>query len=265
MMPVRFLLILWILFEATFSDCLSAQSSSPYYLSVKRDVWYVSAGAGTVLAGEYLRSQVPDLTILDLEVEKINRFDRVATRMSSGTAADWSNITLYSSIGLSGALLLGQQSRNDFVTVAVLFLETMAINGGLTNVSKAAFLRPRPYVFDQNWDPERILSSGDRAAFVSGHTSGSAAGAFFFARVFSDYYPESKLKPYVWVVAAGMPALTGYLRVRAGRHYPTDVMAGYLVGAGVGYLVPTLHKKPFKEQKLALTPAGNGVLITYRF
>jgi membrane-associated phospholipid phosphatase len=265
MMPVRFLLIFWILFEATFSHFLSAQSSSPYHLSVKRDVWYVSAGVGTMLAGEYLRSQAPNLTIQDLEVEEINRFDRIATRMSSSTAAEWSNNTLYSSIALTGTLLLGKESRREFGKITILFLETMALNSGLTNVSKAAFLRPRPYVFDEHWDPDRILSSGDRAAFVSGHTSGSAAGAFFFARVFSDYYPESKLKPYIWVVAAGMPALTGYLRVRAGRHYPTDVMAGYLLGASVGYLVPTLHKKPIEEQKVTLTPVGNGVWLTYRF
>lgn len=264
-MHMRLFVFLWVMLTSPFGHLLCAQSSGPYYLSVKRDVWYVSAGAGTLLAGEYLRSKVPDLTLQDLEVEEINRFDRVATRMSSSTAADWSDINLYTSIGLSGALLLGKNIRRDFGKIAILFLETMAINGGLTNLSKATFLRPRPYVFDENWDPERILSSGDRAAFVSGHTSGSAAGAFFFARVFSDYYPESKLKPYVWVVAAGMPALTGYLRVRAGRHYPTDVIAGYLVGASAGYLVPTLHKKPFEEQKLTLAPVGNGVLLTYRF
>lgn len=172
---------------------------------------------------------------------------------------------LYASVGLSAALLAGKESRRDFVKIGILFAETMAINAGLTNISKSIFQRPRPYVFAKNWDPIRILSSNDRAAFVSGHTSGSAAGAFFFARVFSDYYPHSKLKPYVWGLAFGMPALTGYLRIRAGKHYPTDVMAGYLLGGSIGYFLPKLHKKSAKESGLRIVPTGSGVYLSYRW
>lgn len=264
-MQFRLIILFLTVFGISFSSLLPAQSSGPYYLSVKRDLWYGAAGAGTLLVGEYLRSTVSELRLLDLEVEDINRFDRVATRMNSSRAAQWSDYTLYTSIGITGTLLLGKEIRSDFGKISLLFLETMAINGGLTNISKSAFLRPRPYVLNKDWDPEQILTSADRAAFVSGHTSGSAAGAFFFAKVFSDYYPDSKLKPYIWVASASLPALVGYLRVRAGRHYPTDVIAGYILGASVGYLVPTLHKKPIEEQKLTLIPAGNGVILSYRF
>jgi hypothetical protein len=62
----------------------------------------------------------------------------------------------------------------------------MLINAGLTNLAKAAFRRPRPYVFNPNWDANRTVKSGDRSSLLSGHTSGSAAGSFFFASVFSD-------------------------------------------------------------------------------
>ena len=33
----------------------------------------------------------------------------------------------------------------------------------------------------------------------------------------------------------------GLLKIKAGYHYPTDVMAGALVGSGMGLLVPALH------------------------
>ena len=34
----------------------------------------------------------------------------------------------------------------------------------------------------------------------------------------------------------------GWLRVRAGRHYPTDVLAGAALGTFIGWLVPRLHE-----------------------
>jgi membrane-associated phospholipid phosphatase len=140
-------------------------------------------------------------------------------------------------------LLAGEKTRRDFGKIAVMYAEVALINLGLTDIIKSSALRPRPYVFDEDLDPETIITNGDRAAFLSGHTSGTAAGSFFFARVFSDYYPNSKLKPYVWGAAIALPALAGYLRIRAGRHYPSDVIAGYALGALVGYFIPVLHRK----------------------
>ena len=84
------------------------------------------------------------------------------------------------------------------------------------------------------------------------HTSLSAAGSFFAARVFSDYYPDSKWKPVVWGAAVAIPAVTGYLRVRGGRHFPTDVIAGYAVGALAGWGVPALHKRSGLADRLSL-------------
>ncbi|WP_170110760.1 phosphatase PAP2 family protein [Flavilitoribacter nigricans] len=236
---------------------VTAQEPGPYYLSLKREIVYGGVGLGTLGLGTYLRSQVGELTLMDLNIREINSFDRIATEMSSPTADKWSDYTLYASLGISGTLLLGRETRRDFLKISVLFMEVMAISNGLTQISKSIFQRPRPYVFDEHWDPIRILSSNDRAAFVSGHTSESAAGTFFFARVFSDYYPDSKLKPFIWGLSIGMPALTGYLRIRSGNHYPTDVIAGYVLGAAVGYLVPTLHKKVFRRPQKKMTPNPN--------
>lgn len=236
---------------------LPAQEPGPYYLSLKREVVYTGLGIGSLGLGGYLRSRVDELTLMDLNPGEINRFDRISTEMSSELADKWSDYTLLASLGISGTLLLGRESRQDFFKISVMFLEVMAISNGLTQISKSIFQRPRPYVFDENWDPIRILSSNDRAAFVSGHTSESAAGTFFFARVFSDYYPDSKLKPYVWAVGFGLPALTGYLRIRSGNHYPTDVIAGYVLGAAVGYLVPTFHKKVLNRPRKKMKPNPN--------
>lgn len=241
------------------------QSSGPYYLSFKKEIVYGGAGAATTLLGNYLRSKTPDLMRSDLELEGINFIDRVATNFSSEKADRLSDKTLLASAGLPLLLLAGRDTRNDFGKIAILFTETMLLNQGLTDIIKSTSLRPRPYVFDENLPPSTILRSNDRASFLSGHTSGSAAASFFFARVFSDYYPDSKLRPYVWGLAIGMPAITGYLRVRGGQHYPTDVVAGYLLGASIGYFIPVLHRKPSQKSKLSWSPTGNGLYLNYRF
>jgi len=43
--------------------------------------------------------------------------------------------------------------------------------------------------------------------------------------------------------AAAVPAAVGYFRMEAGKHFLTDVLLGYSIGATVGVLVPELHKK----------------------
>ena len=92
----------------------------------------------------------------------------------------------------------------------------------------------------------------------------TAANTFFAAKVFSDYYPDSKWKPVVWTAAATIPAITGYLRVKGGRHFTTDVITGYAVGAAVGYLVPHFHKKK-KAKGLSFYGGVNSVLVKYQF
>jgi len=56
----------------------------------------------------------------------------------------------------------------------------------------------------------------------------------------------------VTLAAAG---ITGLLRIASDRHFATDVIVGGLLGAGVGYLVPTLHfAVTSKETTTAIIP-----------
>jgi len=68
---------------------------------------------------------------------------------------------------------------------------------------------------------------------------------FFAAKVFSDYHPNSKLRPYLWTAAALATGTTGYLRYRSGRHFPSDILVGAAVGTLSGILVPQFHKVKF--------------------
>lgn len=265
---LRWTLVLLLCCTTLFSFGQTTEDAGPYHLSLKRELLYGGTGALSLGVGTYLQNRLDAPLRRDLEIssyDQINSFDRLGSNFELGNSRQLSDYGLYAGAALPGLLLFNKDTRNDIGKIAILYAETMAIAGGLTNITKAGFARPRPYVYGPEWVPGTELKSGDQAAFVSGHTSLSAAGSFFFARVFSDYHPDSNLKPYVWGIAATIPAMTGYLRVRAGRHYPSDVIAGYALGATVGFLVPTLHKKEILPKGMRINAGITGFQLDYRF
>jgi membrane-associated phospholipid phosphatase len=46
----------------------------------------------------------------------------------------------------------------------------------------------------------------------------------------------------VWGAAAAVPAAVAYFRIQAGKHFLSDNIVGYAVGATAGIVVPQLHK-----------------------
>jgi membrane-associated phospholipid phosphatase len=87
------------------------------------------------------------------------------------------------------------------------------------------------------------LIPDSKHSFFSGHTSYTFSFAVFLSTTFANYNPDSSLKPYVWSTSLLLAATTGYLRLAAGMHYPTDIIAGAIVGSAIGYLIPLLHEK----------------------
>ena len=52
------------------------------------------------------------------------------------------------------------------------------------------------------------------------------------------------------------------MQVRAGKHFPSDVVIGSAVGIAVGYLVPALHAddKPYSPSGQDLAAAATGIV-----
>jgi len=243
-------------------------AQSPYQFNTKQEATILGLGIASASAGVYFRSQTPIFTTTELEVlntQNINAFDRVATNHFSLRAHETSNYFWYGSQALPFILLAGEISRKEFPKVFLLYTETALLNAGLTLLTKYTVRRPRPFNYDPNTSLEKKMDVNAKASFFSGHTSVAANNSFFAAKVFSDYYPNSKWKPIVWTAAVTIPAITGYLRVRGGRHFPTDVIAGYLVGAAAGYLVPHLHRATKKAKPLTLNVGFNSLYVGLAF
>ncbi|HET6991159.1 MAG TPA: phosphatase PAP2 family protein [Bacteroidia bacterium] len=103
--------------------------------------------------------------------------------------------------------------------------------------------RPRPFVTYPD-----IIKKGyaGSKSFPSGHTS----SAFALATSISLEYPK-----WYYIVPSYMWACTvGYSRMRLGVHYPSDVFAGAIIGAGCAWGCWWLNKKLFRPDIAAVGP-----------
>ena len=75
--------------------------------------------------------------------------------------------------------------------------------------------------------PEPMEDVRHNTSFPSQHASGAAAVAVLVSR------RHGRLAPFFWVLAI----IIGLSRIYLGRHFPTDVLTGYLLGAISSWLV----------------------------
>lgn len=109
---------------------------------------------------------------------------------------------------------------------------------------KPFFARPRPYVVMEGIIP--LLTSMDPNSFPSGHTSAAFAACMVWARTLPNRWMR--------IVSVVMAVCMGLSRLYVGVHYPSDVLAGALIGSicailslGIAYFIQGRKK----EQSIA--------------
>lgn len=118
---------------------------------------------------------------------------------------------------------------------------SLAVSVAFTQAMKYSIDRERPFEKYPGYIHNRV--SADSPSFPSGHTSSMAATATSLCLI----YP----KWYVIAPAAFWTLSVGYSRMQLGVHYPSDVAAGLMIGAGSAVLTHYANKWWTKKRKNA--------------
>lgn len=239
----------------------------PYELDLQKELGLFSVSSGLSVGSHIMENQMDGLDPYQLSRKRRHHvwfLDRGATRNESDQFRVLSDDLVRGAMLLPATLATSKSARSRPLILATMLAETMLLNDGLTKFTKVLIRRSRPLTFNEAFGEESQRSNDARQSFVSGHTSNAAALSFFTAKVFHDLYPESPWRPVVWAGAAALPLLTGYSRYRAGKHFPTDIVAGYALGAVLGVMIPECHKRD-DQKGLQLGVTGEGIGLTLRW
>jgi len=195
--------------------------------------------------------------IMALNPDDLNSIDRSTADNYSPKAKAASDKFFYGSMPAPLFLLFDKKIRKDAGKVGLLYLEAMAITGTVYTSASLVARRFRPYTYNPEVEMGVRRGGGGRNSFPAGHPAVVATSTFFMAKVYSDYHPEMKNKWILYTVAGGATLATGLLRIKAGQHFPTDVMTGIPIGVLTGLLVPHFHKNR-ENSKLAILPYSMG-------
>ncbi|MFO7889876.1 MAG: phosphatase PAP2 family protein [bacterium] len=244
----------------------------PYELK-NQDLLLLPLGTGLSLWNEYLSGQVdhPNVYMIrTLNRNNINKFDRSATYYWSPGWSDQSD--LYRNILIFSAFLssIPPVFRGKFtqsITLGTMMAESFFFLRTITHLTKIVTHRERPYLYNTKLSAEKryeFYSSHSSFAFYSGHTAAAFLATTFLSKVSTDIYGNTTGGKFLWVSSLTVAALTGYARIKAGMHYPTDVITGAVVGVAVGYLVTSLHKKN-TDDRISMNISQNHISLCFYF
>jgi len=165
-------------------------------------------------------SQNLDIRILrHINVNRNERLDGAFTTITNSVAP----ISIAAPILVFGTGLIEKDKtiQKKGLVMGASFLTATIISTGM----KHAINRTRPFV---TYPDIQKVASGGSPSFPSGHTSDAFATATSLSLAFPKWYVIAP--SYVYASAVG------YSRMHLGVHYPSDVLAGAIIGVGSAYL-----------------------------
>ena len=126
-----------------------------------------------------------------------------------------------------------------------------AVNNLLTFGLKHTVQRARPYAYSDIFQSESsdTYSESERndayRSFPSGHTSNTAAASFSVATSLAIHLPSQENKTMIvaslYSLSTILTGFVGYMRIRGGYHFYSDVISGALLGIIAGTVTPVVH------------------------
>jgi membrane-associated phospholipid phosphatase len=248
-----------------------------YKLKLGVDIPIITVGTGWSLYAFtkiYNKPHPDTMQVQSLNSYNINALDRGMMYPYSKSMNDVSYYPFYAAMPLPLIFFLSDnEMRSDFFKLTFLYWEAMSVTGLLGTNATFHVDRYRPYAYfhDSHGTMDNEAPIGVvKNSFYAGHVQIVATPTFFLAKVYADYHPDSKIKWVFYGVASAATVSMAYMRIRAGEHFPSDVLLGAATGALAGILVPQFHKtKSTNPPAMGIMPystgAINGLVLTYNF
>lgn len=181
---------------------------------------------------------------------------------SAGTASHvLEGLSLAYPLALRAAFSQDNERVRSSMNIAVMTLESIAMAQGVGGIIKPLVSRPRPFTYLAESDRpsgaeydvqlERAFQS-----FPSDHASTAWASVSTGICDHLLVRPTASWSEHaaVGLIGGMLATATSGLRVEAGQHFPTDVIAGSMLGIACGTTVPLLHRYTSGSVKAPLPP-----------
>ncbi|WP_286896284.1 MULTISPECIES: phosphatase PAP2 family protein [Sphingobacterium] len=182
------------------------------------------------LYGPVLGQESPAST---LDIRILESIAETRTAPQTQTFKVLSDINNYVQIAVPvGLLVAGAVNDDKAMRQNALYVASSTAVTALVNVGlKHIFKRSRPFKKYPNFISVRTAGG---YSFPSGHTSSAFATASALSRAYSKWY----------VVAPSLlwASSVGYSRIYLGVHFPSDVLAGAVLGTGAAFALDGLKK-----------------------
>lgn len=132
--------------------------------------------------------------------------------------------------------------------LALFVLAAIGAGALVSWVLKSQFLRPRPELVEH-------LVQVNSASFPSGHAMNSAIVYLTLAALIARSMADLRLRTYLLFVSISIVVLIGFTRVYVGVHWPTDVLAGWTVGAAWAILCSLVAQR--LQRRSAIEPESS--------
>lgn len=115
---------------------------------------------------------------------------------------------------------------------------------------KGLIQRPRPFVQNPDMLADLLIRAPRDSSFPSGHTSSALCitAALFYMR--------DRMKPvsWIWIPALAVSVLIAFSRLYLYVHFPSDVLAGAVIGVFSGWFIPFLFYRVIARKEDSVRP-----------
>lgn len=166
--------------------------------------------------------------------------DRWVVGKNSALARDGSTALLLAVGGMATYLSAHDRSAPQARGNIAVMASSISWASASTAWLKVAVHRKRPALYASN-AVAADSSPNSRRSFPSGHTAlAFAAATSYLVMANREHLPHHGRNA---LLLYGGATGVGALRMVGGSHFPSDVLGGAVVGAGIGWLVAALHPK----------------------